>query len=112
MLNQPWSAQSAMELANKQAEKERQIRAQLNELHKQTSTLTDVKELTTINIKCIQDIVSLTSENTETIKQIAKMTEENQKSSTKQFWASIIISGIALLIAFGSLIISIIQMLK
>ena len=25
MLNQPWSAQSAMELANKQAEKERQI---------------------------------------------------------------------------------------
>lgn len=53
MFNQPWSAQSAMELANKQAEKERQIQTQLNELHKQTSTLTDVKELTRVNIECI-----------------------------------------------------------
>lgn len=107
MFNQPWSAQSAMELANKQAEKERQIQTQLNELHKQTSTLTDVKELTRINIECIQNIVGLTSENTETVKQIAKMTEENQKSSTKQFWASIIVSILALLIAIASLVISI-----
>ena len=107
MFNQPWSAQSAMELANKQAEKERQIQTQLNELHKQTSTLTDVKELTRINIECIQNIVGLTSENTETVKQIAKMTEENQKSSTKQFWASIIVSILALLIAIVSLVINI-----
>lgn len=108
MYNQPWSAQSAMELANKQAEKERQIQTQLNELHKQTSTLTDVKELTRINIECIQNIVGLTSENTETVKQIAKMTEENQKSSTKQFRASIIVSILALLIAIASLVINII----
>lgn len=108
MFNQPWSAQSAMELANKQAEKERQIQTQLNELHKQTSTLTDVKELTRINIECIQNIVGLTSENTETVKQIAKMTEENQKSSTKQFRASIIVSILALLIAIASLVINII----
>lgn len=108
MFNQPWNAQSAMELANKQAEKERQVQTQLNELHKQTSALTDVKELTRINIECIQNIVSLTSENTETVKQIAKMTEDNQKSSTKQFWASIIVSGIALLIAIASLVINII----
>ena len=107
MYNQPWSAQSAMKLANKQAEKERQIQTQLNELHKQTSTLTDVKELTRINIECIQNIVGLTSENTETVKQIAKMTEENQKSSTKQFRASIIVSILALLIAIASLIINI-----
>lgn len=107
MYNQPWSAQSAMKLANKQAEKERQIQTQLNELHKQTSTLTDVKELTRINIECIQNIVGLTSENTETVKQIAKMTEENQKSSTKQFWASIIVSILALLIAIVSLVINI-----
>ena len=64
-------------------------------MHKQTSTLSDVKDLTRINIECIQNIVSLTSENTETIKQIAKMTEENQKSSTKQFRASIIVSILA-----------------
>lgn len=107
MFNRPWSAKSAMKLANKQAEKERQIQTQLNELHKQTSTLTDVKELTRINIECIQNIVGLTSENTETVKQIAKMTEENQKSSTKQFWASIIVSILALLIAIASLVISI-----
>ena len=107
MFNQPWSAQSAMKLANKQAEKERQIQTQLNELHKQTSTLTDVKELTRINIECIQNIVGLTSENTETVKQIAKMTEENQKSSTKQFRASIIVSILALLIAIVSLVINI-----
>ena len=107
MFNHPWSAKSTMELANKQAEKERQIQTQLNELHKQTSTLTDVKELTRINIECIQNIVGLTSENTETVKQIAKMTEENQKSSTKQFWASIIVSILALLIAIASLVINI-----
>lgn len=112
MFNEPWNAQSAMELAKKQAEKERQIQTQLNELHKQTSTLTDVKELTRINIECIQNVVSLTSENTETVKQIAKMTEENQKSSTKQFWASIIVSGVALIIALCSLIVSIFQFYK
>lgn len=112
MYNHPCSARSAMEMMNKQAEKERQIQTQLNELHKQTSTLTDVKELTRINIKCIQNIVSLTFENTETVKQIAKMTEENQKSSTKQFWASIIVSGVALIIALCSLIVSIFQFYK
>lgn len=112
MFNHPWNAQSAMELAKKQAEKERQIQTQLNELHKQTTTLTDVKEHTRINIECIQNIVSLTSENTETVKQIAKMTEENQKSSTKQFWASIIVSGVALIIALCSLIVSIFQFYK
>lgn len=108
MFNHPWSAQSAMELANKQTEKERQIQTQLNELHKQTSTLTGVKELTRINIECIQNIVGLTSENTETVKQIAKMTEENQKSSTKQFWASIIVAISALVISIVSLVINII----
>ena len=112
MYNHPCSARSAMEMMNKQAEKERQIQTQLNELHKQTSTLTDVKELTRIKINCIQNIVSLTFENTETVKQIAKMTEENQKSSTKQFWASIIVSGVALIIALCSLIVSIFQFYK
>lgn len=112
MYNQPWNAQSAVEFAKKQAEKEKQTRTQLNELHKQTSTLTDVKELTRINIECIQNVVNLISENTETVKQIAKMTEENQKSSTKQFIASIIVSAAALIIAFSSLIISILQLYK
>ena len=109
MFNQAWNAESARILADRQAEKERQIQTQLNELHKQTSTLTDVKELTRINIECIQNIVSLTSENTETVKQIAKMTEENQKSSAKQFIASIIVSLVAILIAFASFIVSLIQ---
>ena len=110
MFKEPWNAESATILADKPAQKEKQIQTQLNELHKQTSTLTDVKELTRINIECIQNIVTLTSENTETVKLIAKMTEENQKSSKRQFIASIIVSAAALLIAFSSLIISIIQL--
>lgn len=112
MFNQAWNAQSAKILADRQAEKERQTQTQLNELHKQTSTLTDVKELTRINIECIQNIVNLTSKNTETVKQIAKMTEENQKSSAKQFLASIIISASALFVAFASLVVSLIQLFK
>ena len=112
MINQPWSAQSTKIFTDRQAEKEKQIQTQLNELRKQTSTLSDVKELTRVNIECIQNIVNLTSENTETVKQIAKMTEENQKSSKRQFIASIIISATALLVAFSSLIISIIQLHK
>lgn len=112
MYNHPCNARSAMEIMNKQVEKEKQTQTQLNELHKQTSTLTDVKELTRINIECIQNVVNLTSENTEIVKLIAKMTKENQKSSTKQFLASIIVSGVALIIALGSLIVSIFQFYK
>lgn len=108
MFNQPWNAQSAVEILNKQVEKEKQIQTQLNELHKQTLTLKDVKDLTRINIEYFQNIVNLTSENTETVKQIAKMTEENQKSSTKQFWASIIVAISALVISIVSLVINII----
>ena len=109
MSNEPWNAQSAKAFAEKQAEKERQIQTQLNELHKQTSMLTDVKDLTRVNIECIQNIVNLTSENTETVKQIASMTAENQKSSTRQFWASIIISLIALVISIATLLTTIIK---
>lgn len=39
MYNHPCSARSAMEMMNKQAEKEKQIQTQLNELHKQTVNL-------------------------------------------------------------------------
>ena len=39
MYNHPCSARSTMEMMNKQAEKERQIQTQLNELHKQTVNL-------------------------------------------------------------------------
>lgn len=103
MFNEPWSAQSAKILADKQAEKERQIQTQLSELHEQTASLSDLRALTLINIECIKNIVNLTSENTETVKQIALMTAENQKSSTRQFWASIIISLIALVISIATL---------
>ena len=112
MFNRAWSAESARRMTEEQAEKERQIKTQLNELHQQTSTLSDVKELTRVNIECIQSIVDLNAENTKTVKQIAQMTEENQKSSTKQFIASIIVSAAALIIAFSSLIISILQLYK
>ncbi len=109
MINQPWSAESVKRIAEEQAKKEKQIQAQMNELHQQTSTLSDVKELTKINIDCIKNIVNLTSENTETVKQIALMTAENQKSSTRQFWASIIISLIALVISIATLLTTLLK---
>ena len=109
MFNRAWSAESVKRIAEEQAKKEKQIQAQMNELHQQTSTLSDVKELTKINIDCIKNVVNLTSENTETVKQIALMTSENQKSSTKQFWASIIISFIALVISIATLLTTIIK---
>ena len=109
MFNRAWSAESVKKIAEEQAKKEKQIQAQMNELHQQTSTLSDVKELTKINIDCIKNIVNLTSENTETVKQIALMTAENQKSSTKQFWASIIISLIALVISIATLLTTLLK---
>jgi len=112
MFNKPWSAQSAEKIWAEHQEKEAQPKKQTIELQKQTAALTDVKELTRVNIECIQSIVDLNAENTKTVKQIAQMTEENQKSSTKQFIASIIVSAAALIIAFSSLIISILQLYK
>lgn len=109
MVNQPWNAESARRMAEEQTEKERQIKTQLNELHQQTSTLSDVKELIKINIDCIKTIVNLTLENTETVNQIALMTAENQRSSTRQFWASIIISLIALVISIATLLTTILK---
>jgi hypothetical protein len=109
MINQPWNAISAQKFAEEQAEKTKQTKTQLNELHQQTLALSDVKKLTEVNIECAKNIVSLTSENTETLKQIALMTAENQKSSTKQFRASIIVSITALLISIATLIVSCIK---
>ena len=112
MHNQPWSAESAKRMAEEQAKQEQQIRIHLNELHQQTSALTDVKELTKVNIECTKNILGLTSENTKSVKLITEMTAENQKASTRQFWASIIISASALIIAAASLFVSIIQLHK
>ena len=109
MINHPWSATSAQKFAEEQAEKTKQTKTQLNELHQQTLALSDVKKLTEVNIECAKNIVSLTSENTETVKQIALMTAENQKSSTRQFWASIIISLIALVISIATLLTTILK---
>ena len=109
MINQPWNATSAQKFAEEQAEKTKQTKTQLNELHQQTLALSDVKKLTEVNIECAKNIVSLTLENTETVKQIALMTAENQKSSTKQFWASIIISLIALVISIATLLTTLLK---
>lgn len=100
MSNQTWSAKSVKMQADKQMERNQQIYARMNELHKQTSTLTDMKDLTKINIECIQNVANLISENTETAKQIAQMTAENQNSSKRYFWASFVVSIVALIIAF------------
>ena len=109
MFKKATSAQQVKIMIEKQREKEKQIQTQLTELHEQTASLSDLRALTLINIECIKNIVNLTSENTETVKQIALMTAENQKSSTKQFWASIIISLIALVISIATLLTTLLK---
>ena len=99
MMNQPWNAASAGENFNKEKENAERIRTQIVNLQKQTQSLIDIKELTNANVECAKKVADLTSENVEIAKQIAKMTAENQKSSTKQFWASIIVSITALIIS-------------
>ena len=105
-MNQPWNAESVKFFTEEQAKKEKQIQTQMNELHKQTLTLSNLKDLTQINIECVKNIVSLTSENTKAVKQIAEMTQENQKSSSRQFKASMVISVTALIISIVTLIVT------
>ena len=98
MFGEPYSAKSFERYMAMQAEKEMQPKMQTAELQKQTSALADMKELTKLNA--------------EYVKQIAELTIENQKSATKQFIASIIVSAVALIIAGASLCVSIIQLHK
>lgn len=57
----------------------------------------------------LNDAKNITKENAEYVKKIAQLTLENQKISTRQFWASIIVSSVALIIAIASFIVSIIK---
>lgn len=57
----------------------------------------------------LNDAKNITKENAEYVKRIAQLTLENQKISTRQFWASIIVSSVALIIAIASLIVSIVK---
>ncbi len=57
----------------------------------------------------LNDAKNITKENAEYVKKIAQLTLENQKISTKQFWASIIVSSVALMIALASFIFSVIK---
>ena len=98
MFSEPCSAKAVERYMAMEAEKEMQPKIQTAELQKQTSALADMKELTRLNA--------------EYVKQIAELTFENQKSATKQFWASIIISAVALIIAGASLFVSVVQLYR
>lgn len=52
----------------------------------------------------LEEAKSLTMENAKYTKQALECALKNQKSSTRQFWASIIIAGVALLVAILTLI--------
>ncbi len=62
---------------------------QAEELKKQTLILDEAR--------------SLTNENAGYTKKVLECTLQNQKSSTRQFWASIIIAGASLLVALFAL---------
>lgn len=57
----------------------------------------------------LNDAKNITKENAEYVKRIAQLTLENQKISTRQFWASIIVSSVALIIAIASFIVTIVK---
>ena len=96
---QQWNDNYPDDIWAQHIEKEVQPQKQTEELEKQTAILSILKKLTHINVKCVEDINRLTSKNAESVKQIVEMTLENQKSSNKHFWASIIVSTIAVIIA-------------
>lgn len=52
----------------------------------------------------LEEAKSLTIENAKYTKQALECAHQNQKSSTRQFWASIIIAGVALIVAILTLI--------
>lgn len=51
----------------------------------------------------LEEARSLTNENAKYTRQVLECTLQNQKSSTRQFWASIIIAGTALIVAILTL---------
>lgn len=99
MINQPWNATSAKEYFDKQKENAKQIKMQIDNLQKQTKTLTDIEKLTGASVECAKNIADLTTKNVEIADKVAQMVEENQKSSSKYFWASIIVSIVALIVS-------------
>lgn len=80
------------------AARKAQVFHQTKELEKQTSILSEAKQLTL--------------QNAEYTKQIAEYTQRNEESSKRNFKASIAFSATAALIAFISLGVAIAQLLK
>ncbi|GEM_PF-3603395 len=105
MLNQPNNAQSVEENHRREQASVQYKQTQLNELKQQTQNSSDIKMLTLANIECIKNILDLTTQNTQSVKQIEEMTLENQKSSQRQFCASIIIAGAALVVSIIALFV-------
>lgn len=98
MNQQPLGSKLGEEVWEEFQEQQAQPQKQTVELQKQTLTLEDMKELTKLNAGYVR--------------QIAELTVENQKTANKQFWTSIIVSIVALIIAGASLYVSIIQLHK
>lgn len=88
---------SAVSRVMKQIEGEQQ--RQLNLENEQFIQTEELKRQTSI----LEEARSLTNENAKYTKQVLECTLQNQKSSTKQFWASIIIAGASLIVAMLAL---------
>lgn len=94
-------------------QEKKQALQQVQTMEEQTDILYDLEALNRQSAELLAKSVSQTKQisryaeviaelskvNAEHVAQIAKMTQENQMSSTRQFWASIIVSIIAVIIA-------------
>lgn len=105
MAQEAWNATSAEKIRQNLSEKDRREQIQILSMNEQTNILSNLEKTNKQSAELVKMMLDFTKENTEHVKQIALLTKDNTKSSNRQFWASIIVSTAALIIAFAQLFI-------
>ena len=106
MAQDAWNATSVEKNKQNLLEKDRREQVQILSMQEQTLILTELEKTNKQSAELVKMMLDFTKENTEHVKQIALLTKNNMKSANRQFWASIIVSTAALIIAFMQLFIN------
>ena len=126
MYNGGHSAQSFVKMREHMVEQELQPKIQAQKMDEQTDILYDLEAINRQSTELLAKSVAQTKQisryteiiaelskvNAEHVAQIAKRTQENQKSSTRQFWASIIVSIVAMFFGIASFVVSLFHFYK
>ena len=126
MYNGGHSAQSFAKMREYMVEQELQPKIQTQKMEEQTDILYDLEAVNRQSAELLAKSVSQTKQisryteiiaelskvNAEHVAQIAKMTQKNQKSSTRQFLASIIVSIVAMFFGIASFVVSLFHFYK